>query len=519
MSTGCGHKRQLSRSACSTPPKGPGSPHRRVHCAEWVLHRRAAQRDPSSGRDPVLSCPELRIRAGQAALRSSDVPRRLAVRHRTRLACNLLAAGEIEQARVEVATLEERGDNGHDDPSSCALYLARSGLAYADAGFVDALRLADQAARTSAGADVWEPFTVRWRCHLLDTLDRDDESARLGAEALDDIDGGRHPWALRTIEAWQARHLLRHGNLAQAQTVLERNVPATTGSASGLIECETVDIAALAQIAIHTADVERSRRWNALAEAMLSHPEPSVRQRAGWALVLQAVAAGDWTRAHQHLCQLPAGATGASSLFELTDEIVRIRVGISVGDETLVSAALETAMRRNALNSGVASVAAVASHVRGLALADARHLEEAAQLLAGTPRVLQHAAVLEDLADLADEGHRQQATDHLDQALLHYCAAGATGDERRVRARLKSLGVRRRLVAIDRPEHGWSAMTGSEVAVAELVATGLTNRQVARRLVVSPHTVNSHLRNVFTKLDVRSRGELAMVACARDQRT
>ncbi len=45
-------------------------------------------------------------------------------------------------------------------------------------------------------------------------------------------------------------------------------------------------------------------------------------------------------------------------------------------------------------------------------------------------------------------------------------------------------------------------MTTSELAVARLVAEGLTNREVAERLFVSPHTVNSHLRHVFSKLDI-----------------
>ena len=39
-----------------------------------------------------------------------------------------------------------------------------------------------------------------------------------------------------------------------------------------------------------------------------------------------------------------------------------------------------------------------------------------------------------------------------------------------------------------------------------LVSEGATNREVAERLFISPHTVNSHLRHVFTKLGISSRG-------------
>ena len=47
--------------------------------------------------------------------------------------------------------------------------------------------------------------------------------------------------------------------------------------------------------------------------------------------------------------------------------------------------------------------------------------------------------------------------------------------------------------------------------MAELVADGLTNRDVAERLLISPHTVSGHLRNIFLKLNVKSRVELARV--------
>jgi len=46
----------------------------------------------------------------------------------------------------------------------------------------------------------------------------------------------------------------------------------------------------------------------------------------------------------------------------------------------------------------------------------------------------------------------------------------------------------------------WDALTGTERTVAELVAQGLTNREVAARIFLSPHTVSFHLRKVYRKL-------------------
>ena len=85
----------------------------------------------------------------------------------------------------------------------------------------------------------------------------------------------------------------------------------------------------------------------------------------------------------------------------------------------------------------------------------------------------------------------------------------------RVRRRLRTLGVRRRLVKSVRPADGWAALTDAEIAVVRLVAEGLTNREAAERLFVSPHTVSMHLRHVFTKLDIRSHASVHSASRSR----
>ena len=75
---------------------------------------------------------------------------------------------------------------------------------------------------------------------------------------------------------------------------------------------------------------------------------------------------------------------------------------------------------------------------------------------------------------------------------------------------LRRLGVSRRARGPRRrPASGWESLTASERDVSRLVAEGLTNREVAKRLHVSPHTVNTHLRHVFEKLCVSNRAALA----------
>ena len=55
---------------------------------------------------------------------------------------------------------------------------------------------------------------------------------------------------------------------------------------------------------------------------------------------------------------------------------------------------------------------------------------------------------------------------------------------------------------------GWQSLTTAERRVAEHVAIGLTNREVAERLFLSRHTVDFHLRQAFRKAGVRSRVQL-----------
>jgi DNA-binding NarL/FixJ family response regulator len=62
---------------------------------------------------------------------------------------------------------------------------------------------------------------------------------------------------------------------------------------------------------------------------------------------------------------------------------------------------------------------------------------------------------------------------------------------------------------------GWDSLRSSELGIAELVAEGFTNREIGARLFVSPHTVDSHLRQIYRKLSITSRIELTRLVLER----
>jgi DNA-binding CsgD family transcriptional regulator len=202
---------------------------------------------------------------------------------------------------------------------------------------------------------------------------------------------------------------------------------------------------------------------------------------------------------------------------DVADEVQLARIALASGDDELAQVALANARQRAALNPVVASIVATAAHVSGLLRNSPDDLDEATKLFEHGSRRLEYGSALEDLGVSLVATDPDAGIDAFSRALAVYVEIGAAWDSRRVRSRLRDLGVRRRIVTAEAELTGWAAITGSELAVVRLVAEGLTNREVAERLFVSPHTVNSHLRHVFAKLGINSRVELARLARDHEQ--
>lgn len=110
---------------------------------------------------------------------------------------------------------------------------------------------------------------------------------------------------------------------------------------------------------------------------------------------------------------------------------------------------------------------------------------------------------------------RVDAREHLRHALETFRDLHADPLAERATAELRASGE----TARKRDPSTLVKLTPMELKVAQLVSQGLSNKDVAAQIWVSPRTVAFHLRNVFAKAGVTSRGELAQLELARACRT
>jgi DNA-binding NarL/FixJ family response regulator len=134
-----------------------------------------------------------------------------------------------------------------------------------------------------------------------------------------------------------------------------------------------------------------------------------------------------------------------------------------------------------------------------------RLLAEAAEVLAGSPSALERAHALVELGTASRRaGLRSAAERVLREGLQLADGMGAAPLVEAARQELRALGLRPRRSAVTGPD----SLTPTERRVAELAASGLTNRQAAEALFVTVKTVETHLARVYQKLGISTRTEL-----------
>jgi DNA-binding CsgD family transcriptional regulator len=108
---------------------------------------------------------------------------------------------------------------------------------------------------------------------------------------------------------------------------------------------------------------------------------------------------------------------------------------------------------------------------------------------------------------LRSEARSLEAREQLRTALEMFSSMGTEAFAERAERELLATGehVRRRSV------EAHDELSAQEAQVARLARDGLSNREIAARLFISPHTVHYHLRKVFAKLNITSRNQLGRV--------
>jgi DNA-binding CsgD family transcriptional regulator/tetratricopeptide (TPR) repeat protein len=460
--------------------------------------------------------PDVRADAGRRALALRDLSDEDRAQHLARLAYNLVQAGRPSEAAEQIQLARPTVERAGDLAARSILRQSEGVLRYVDGDYADALAVHEQAMRDGfgPGEETREWVARQWRSELLAVLDRFDESLELISTGIAAANRERQAFALDFFETWRGRQLFQMGRLADAAAALEGRFDAT-GDTPVVGALYAAGVVALGRVAIHTGDVRQRRETAALARAMVATGTPANRAHGGWLLALAAMAEGKPADARAALDAAGPGSAGRITPLhpmDVTDDPQLVRIALAAGDRRLAADAVDSAEERARRNPGIGSIRAAAAHARGLLDADVTLLAEACRLFEAVPRPMARASALEDLGvEQLDRGESAAGVDTLGRALVGYSEAGASWDAGRVRGRLRANGVRRRLVTSTRPNTGWAALTDSELSVVHLITTGLTNRETAERLFVSPHTVNSHLRHAFTKLGVNSRLELARV--------
>jgi len=242
-----------------------------------------------------------------------------------------------------------------------------------------------------------------------------------------------------------------------------------------------------------------------LADHRLGVMEGFVADVLRWARGVRAGQAGDVAESLHHFNQMHDGVVARLAA------VPRITAAVQAGDAARALAWTE-AMEQYATATTLPWARAVVCFGRALLAGSA----EASSLFESSLRHFEKAPHPYDAArvqlaygeHLRRAGHRVDAREHLRKALDTFRDLSAGPLAERAAAELRASGE----TARRRNPSTLVQLTPTELRIAQLVSEGMSNKDVAEVCWISPRTVAFHLRNVFTKTDVTSRGELARLS-------
>jgi DNA-binding CsgD family transcriptional regulator len=449
-----------------------------------------------------------RVEENRRALQLGDISEVTRARHLAWLAYNLTLHDQREERRAAAneaaAAAAATGDLHATIVADIVLALLDCGEGYAGRSVGRLEELCALARRSDATAA--HDFAAMHHAMLLGVVGRLDDAA---VQVADGTEQARREGNAMALETWAAIDGLAHlaaGRLSAARAATESLAPPQR---TGLTERDMLRIVILAEVAARTDD--RNSLQQMVNDARNAYPTGSSVVRWAAALVLASAA---WQRDDvQDAVRWLGDITLFGSPFwpQLLDLVMLgARVASAAGDAGLRARVLQTIELLERERPAIPLFTGVAGYARGILECDARALVASADVLHSASRPLLYAAAAEDAgAELARTDQPDAAILQLNAAFDTYLHHEALADARRVGRELRRLGVERRIVSHPRAKTGWDSLTDSELKVVNLIAQGATNRSVAQRLHVTPHTVKAHLHNAFAKLGINSRAELS----------
>jgi DNA-binding CsgD family transcriptional regulator len=450
-----------------------------------------------------------RVEENRRALQLADISEVTRARHLGWLAYNLIfqkRGGQQRAAANEAAAAAATtGDVEARILADVTLAVLDCGDGYAG-GALRQLEKLCTLARTGDAAAAHDLAAMHYPI-LLAAVGRLDDAAARVADGTEQARREGNTMALAMWTLFDGVVHLAAGRLSSARAATESLPPPQP---TGATELDMIRMVILTEVAARTDDQNLLQQM--VDDARDAHSTGSSVVRRGAAHVLAQAA---WQRDDVHDAMRWLG--GDITLYEspiwpqVLDRVVLCaRVASAGGDAGLRARVLQATDLLERERPAIPLFTGVATYARGLLERDAQTLLAAADVLRASSRPLLYAAAAEDAgAELARTDRGDEALDQLNAAFDTYLHHEALADARRVGRQLRHLGVQRRIVNQPRAKTGWASLTDAERTVVNLIAQGATNRSVAERLHVTPHTVKAHLRNAFAKLGITSRAELS----------
>ncbi|WP_260604973.1 LuxR family transcriptional regulator [Streptomyces sp. WAC 01420] len=362
----------------------------------------------------------------------------------------------------------------------------------------------DRPRRSPADGPLWT-----WLVRALVAVDHFDEAEAVLTALGEEADRFGEDWSASLWHGHRAELMAAAGRLEEARAEAESSLRlAERSSSAHAVPARLV----LARISTQCDDLATASEQLRRVEHMVPRVPAADRTRLDWALAQFHAASGRPAMMVRTLIDAEVRTSPDPLLFAeahtAAATLVRQARQAGLGAEAEQAAAFARHIAER--NPGVRSLRGGAEHAEGVLRDDATALHRAAELhrLAGRPLAAGNA--LEDAARVErGTGDGSRAVQLLESALDLYLDCGATRDTARAQKKLRRLGVHHvRRLGAGRPKSGWESLTSAELRVVRAIVDGRTNREAASVLFLSPHTVDSHLRRVFSKLDINSRVEL-----------